>query len=81
MSGDPIFGFTGQGEQSFKVIQTDRSPNAPYPGLILQSPGEGRRNERSVLADLRQIVALMWSHRSVFAGFLLIAILFLPLLK
>jgi hypothetical protein len=52
MSGNPILGVTRHGEQGLKVVETERSPVAPRPGLILERAGEGRREERTLLADI-----------------------------
>ena len=70
MSGNPLLGITRDGDKGLKVIQTERGPIAPFPGLILPFS-----------LTFCQIVALMLPHRSWFAGLLLVAILFPPLLK
>ena len=70
MSGDPLLGFTRHADKGLKVIETERGPIAPRTGLIFPFS-----------LTFCQIVALMLPHRSVFAGLLLVAILFPPLLK
>jgi hypothetical protein len=50
MSGDPLFCFICNGEQCIEVIETVRSAVAPCAGLILEWPGEGRCEERSLFA-------------------------------
>ena len=52
MSGNPILGVTRDVDKGFEVIETERSPVAPLPGLILEWAGEGRREERTFLADI-----------------------------
>ena len=48
MSGYPLLGLTGHVDKGFDVIETERSPVAPFPGLIFERAGEGRREERSL---------------------------------
>jgi len=79
-SGNPLLGLTRDVDKGFEVIETERSAIEPRSGLILERPREGRCEERFSLTFC-QIVALMLPHRSVFAGLLLVAILFPPLLK
>ena len=50
--GDPLFGRTRDGDQIFEVIETERSPITPHAGLILEWAGEGRREERTLLAAI-----------------------------
>ena len=50
VSGDPLLGLTRAGEKGFKVIETERRPIAPRSGLILERAGEGRCEERTMLA-------------------------------
>ena len=38
--------------KGFEVIETERSPVAPGPGLIFERPSEGRCEERTLLADI-----------------------------
>ena len=52
MSGNPILGVTHDSDKGFEVIETERSPVAPLPGLILEWTGEGRCEERTFLADI-----------------------------
>ena len=52
MIGDPLFGRTRDGDQIFEVIETERSPITPHAGLILEWAGEGRREKRTLLADI-----------------------------
>jgi hypothetical protein len=52
MSGNPLLGVTRDGDKRFEVIETERSPIAPGPGMILERPREGRREERPFLADI-----------------------------
>lgn len=67
MSGDPLLGVTGDSNNRFEVIETERGPITPHAGLILPF---------SLL--FCQMVALMLPHRSWLAGLLLVAILFPP---
>ena len=50
MSSDPLPGFKRDIHESLKVIETVRSAVAPSAGLVLEWPGEGRCEERSLLA-------------------------------
>ena len=43
MSDNPLLGLTRDGDQGFEIIETERSPVAPLPGLIL---------ERTLLVDI-----------------------------
>ena len=52
MSGDPLLGLTGHADKGFEVIETERRPIAPDPGLIFERPREGRCEERTLLADI-----------------------------
>ena len=52
MSGDPLLGFKRDIHESLKIIETVRSPVAPCAGLILEWPGEGRCETRSLLAGI-----------------------------
>jgi len=52
MSGDPFLGVICDGDKRLKVIETERSPIAPRSGLILERPGDGRCEERAILADI-----------------------------
>jgi hypothetical protein len=52
MSGNPLLGITRDSDKGLKVIETERSPIAPSAGLILEWAGEGRREERTFLADI-----------------------------
>lgn len=52
MSGHPVLGLTGHGDQRLQVIETERGPITPSPRLILERPGEGRGEERSPLAGV-----------------------------
>jgi len=52
MSGNPLLRFMSDSDQSLKVIETKGSAVAPCARLILEWPGEGRREERSFLADI-----------------------------
>ena len=52
MSGNPLLGLTRDSEKCLKVIETERGPIAPFPGLILEWAGESRREERTLLADI-----------------------------
>jgi hypothetical protein len=81
MSGNPLFGITRDGAQGLKVTETKRSPVAPRPGLILERVEKVVEKNRPFSLVFSQIVALMLPHRSVFAGLLLVAILFPPWLK
>ena len=52
MSGNPLLRITRNGDKSLKVIQTERGPIASHFGLILERAGEGRGEERTLLADI-----------------------------
>jgi len=52
MSRHPLLGRTRNGEQRLKVIEAERGAVAPFPGLILEWPGEGRREERTLVAGV-----------------------------
>ena len=52
MSGDPLFGLKGDIHERLEVVETERSAIAPGTGLILERSGEGRGEERSVLAHV-----------------------------
>jgi hypothetical protein len=52
MSGDPLLGLKCDGDKRLKVIETERGLIAPRPGLILEWAGEGRREDRTLLADV-----------------------------
>ena len=69
------------GDKGHMVIETELGPIAPCAGLNIEWPGKGCREERAFSLTFCQIVALVLPHRSVFAGLLLVAILFLPLLN
>ena len=70
MSGNPLLGVTRDRDKGLKVMETERGPIAPPAGLL-----------PPFSLTFSQIVALMLPHRSVFAGLLLVAIVFPPLLK
>src|SRR3989442_6148865 len=52
MSSNPLLRVTRDGDKGFEVIETERSPIAPSPGLILERAGESRCKERPLLADI-----------------------------
>lgn len=52
MSGHPVLGLTGHGNERLKVIETEGCPVAPFPRLILERSREGRCEERSLLAGV-----------------------------
>jgi hypothetical protein len=52
MSGNPLLGITRDGHHGFEVIETERSAIAPFTGLVLELAREGRREERTFLADI-----------------------------
>ena len=52
LSGNPLLGVTGDGDKRFEVIETERGAIAPGAGLILERTGEGRREERALLAGV-----------------------------
>ncbi len=56
MSGNPLLGLTRDVDKGFEIIETERSPVAPGPRLIL-----------SFSLVFSQIVALMLAQRSRFA--------------
>jgi hypothetical protein len=53
VSGNPLLGLTRDSEKRLKVIETKRGSIAPFPRLILEWAGEGRREERTFLAAIR----------------------------
>ena len=52
MSGDPLLRFMRDGDESFKVVKTERCSVAPSARLILEWPRKGRREERSLFAGI-----------------------------
>ena len=52
VSGNPLICLTRDCNKGFEVIETERSPVAPGPGLILERAREGRCEERTLLADI-----------------------------
>ena len=52
VSGNPLLRLTRDGDKGLKVIKTERSPVAPRSGLILERAGEGRCEERTILAAI-----------------------------
>ena len=72
VSGDPLLGFTHNGEQGLEIIETERGPIAPFTGLIFERPREGRCEERTLLAaillDRRFDVAASQHVRGLFVG-------------
>jgi len=52
MTGNALFRFMSNGDQSRKVIETEGSPIAPCARLVFERPTEGRCEERSVLTDI-----------------------------
>ncbi|HJS67442.1 MAG TPA: tyrosine-type recombinase/integrase [Nitrospiraceae bacterium] len=50
--GDPLLGLTRDGDKRLKVIETERDPIAPRPGLIPEWAGEGRCEKRPLLDDI-----------------------------
>jgi hypothetical protein len=54
MSGNLLLGLTRDGGKGFEVIETERSPLAPRSGLILELAGEGRGEERTMLAAMQR---------------------------
>ena len=81
MSGDPLLGIIREIDERFEVIETERSLVAPCAGLILNGREKVVEKKGPFSLMFSQIVALMFPHRSVFAGLLLVAIFFPPLLK
>lgn len=81
VSGNPLFRFTRDCEQRLEVIETEGAPVAPFSGLVPEWAGESRREEGPFSLWFCQIVALMFPHRSVFAGLLLVTMMFPPLWK
>src|SRR6476620_500352 len=55
MSGNPLLCFMCDGDQSLKVIETERGAVAPCARLILEWAGKGRCEERSVFADVDRL--------------------------
>ena len=54
MSGNPPLRVTRDGDKGFEIIETERSPITPRPGLILERAGEGRCEERTMLAAMQR---------------------------
>ena len=52
MNGNLVLRLADAGEKGLKVIETERSPITPRAGLILEWAGEGRREERTLLAAI-----------------------------
>ena len=52
VSGDPLLGFARHVDKDFEVIETERGSVALGAGLILERPGEGRCEERTLLVDI-----------------------------
>jgi len=52
VSGDPLLGLTRDGGKGLKFSEIKRSPVAPRSGLILERAGEGRCEERTMLAAM-----------------------------
>jgi hypothetical protein len=52
MSGHPVLGLTGHGDQCFQVVETERGPVAPFASLILERPRERRGEEGTLLAGI-----------------------------
>ena len=50
MSADPLLRFDGDIHKGLEVVETKRGAVAPGTGLILERSGEGRGEERSILA-------------------------------
>jgi hypothetical protein len=50
VSGNPLVSLKRHVHQSLKVVETEGCPIAPRAGLVLERAGEGRREERSLLA-------------------------------
>lgn len=73
MSGHPLLGLKRHIHQCLQVIEPERGPIAPHPGLILQRAGEGRGEEGTLLAgalpDRRlDVAASQCGCRSATAG-------------
>ena len=52
VSGDPLFRLKRDIHERLQVVETERGAVAPCTGLILEWAGEGRCEERSLLADI-----------------------------
>lgn len=52
MSGNPLLGLKGDVHERLEIVETEGRAIAPFAGLILERPGEGRYEERSFLADI-----------------------------
>ena len=50
MGLNPLLRFTRDVDQGLEVVETERGAVAPFTGLILERPREGRREEQSFLA-------------------------------
>ena len=52
MSGDPLLRLTHDIHERLQVVEPERGAVVPGIGLILEWPGEGRREERPLLAGV-----------------------------
>jgi len=52
MSVDPLLRLEGDIHEGLQVVETERGTVAPGAELILERSGEGRREERALLADV-----------------------------
>ena len=78
MSCNPLLGVTRHGDKGFEVIETERSPIAPYSRLILEWAEKVVAKNGPFSVTFFQIVALILPHHSAFAPCLLVGILFPP---
>lgn len=72
VSGDPLLGLTRDVDKGFEVIETERCPIPPRPGLTFERPRKSRREERTlltaILPDGRFDVAASQRVRGWFVG-------------
>lgn len=74
----PQLSLTGHGDERLKVIQAERGALAPFSRLILNGRGKVVAKNHPFSLVFSQIVALIFIHRSWFAGFLLFVAISLP---
>ena len=81
VSLDPLLGFQRDVHEGLEVVKTKRRPIAPCAGLILEWPGEGRCEERALLARILPDRGFDVATSQRVSWFLLVAILFPPLFE
>ncbi len=60
MSGDPLLRLTGDIPERLNLIEAESNAVAPGTGLIFERSREGRHEERTLLADILPVVAVMF---------------------